>query len=145
MKSRVNWFLIRKPSHQELSFLLIMFIQRVSNSVYILMLGRLIFMSLFLVCYKLDEIIWYGLIFYIFPSFSVFTCQVRPGSLSHEVDDADIFASWVSFQPMSFKLWVVNELFKWIMLRYCILNYKQDHSVFDTCCLVGIIVLVSDW
>ncbi|KAK8620828.1 hypothetical protein V6N13_067289 [Hibiscus sabdariffa] len=26
-----------------------------------------------------------------------FTCQVRPGSLFHEVDDSQLFASWVSF------------------------------------------------
>lgn len=27
----------------------------------------------------------------------VFTCQVRPGSIFHENDDADLFASWVRF------------------------------------------------
>ncbi|KAH0926493.1 hypothetical protein HID58_018749 [Brassica napus] len=37
---RDNWFHILKPSPKGLSFLLIMFIQRVSNSVYILTLGR---------------------------------------------------------------------------------------------------------
>uniref|UniRef100_A0A1J3JBI8 Alpha-galactosidase n=1 Tax=Noccaea caerulescens TaxID=107243 RepID=A0A1J3JBI8_NOCCA len=35
-----------------------------------------------------------GLKLGIYSDAGVFTCQVRPGSLLHEVDDADIFASW---------------------------------------------------
>ncbi|KAG2328823.1 hypothetical protein Bca4012_021547 [Brassica carinata] len=35
-----------------------------------------------------------GLKLGIYSDAGVFTCQVRPGSLFHEVDDADIFASW---------------------------------------------------
>jgi len=45
-----------------------------------------------------------GLKLGIYSDAGVFTCEVHPGSLFHEVDDADIFASWVSFQPMLFKI-----------------------------------------
>ncbi|KAL5991271.1 Alpha-galactosidase 3 [Asimina triloba] len=35
-----------------------------------------------------------GLKLGIYSSAGVFTCQVRPGSLFHEIDDAGSFASW---------------------------------------------------
>ncbi|KAJ8442677.1 hypothetical protein Cgig2_003721 [Carnegiea gigantea] len=38
-----------------------------------------------------------GLKLGIYSDAGVFTCQVRPGSLFHEKDDAQVFASWVSF------------------------------------------------
>lgn len=34
----------------------------------------------------------------------VFTCQVRPGSLFHEDDDAKLFASWVSLDILHLAL-----------------------------------------
>ncbi|XP_020213174.1 alpha-galactosidase 3-like [Cajanus cajan] len=38
-----------------------------------------------------------GLKLGIYSDAGAFTCQVRPGSIFHETDDADLFASWVRF------------------------------------------------
>lgn len=38
-------------------------------------------------------------------NFRVFTCQVRPGSLYHESDDAQTFASWVSYYLFDFNVY----------------------------------------
>lgn len=42
-----------------------------------------------------------GLKLGIYSDAGIFTCQVRPGSLNHEHDDAELFASWVCFHHFS--------------------------------------------
>lgn len=93
--SRVNWSLILKHFRQELKLLPSIYTEKDSSLEFILMLGKLKFLCIFT---------WVSSVLYSLQPLSihhhsicrVFTCQVRPGSLYHENDDAKLFASWVS-------------------------------------------------
>lgn len=53
----------------------------------------------------------------------IFTCQVRPGSLFHENDDAELFASWVS--SVILYLILIEVYQRWFTFVYFNVHWRQ--------------------